>query len=369
MRSLVDALSSMIGRKIRLQYVRDGAWDFGWLKAPSRLVRFRARFRVDGDQPYQLEISHRGVLDNLELEVAVITAPCPGEVQIHVDATGLNFRDVLNALGMYPGNPGPLGNECVGRISALGEGVNEFKIGDQVMALSPRAFCSSVNASTKVVAHKPAEMSIEEAATIPIVFLTAYYALHHVAQLKAGDRVLIHAATGGVGMAALQIAQRVGAEIYATAGAPEKQAWLKSIGVQHVMNSRTLDFADEVMTATAGRGVDIVLNALAGDFIPKSLAVLGKGGRFLELGKTDLWDEEKVAQVNPDISYHVIYLGDVCQKSPGLIQSMFGELLKGFRDAHTVYIFTALNHKYWIDELYGRLSVQPFMWLSDFRRG
>ena len=304
-----------------------------------RLVRSRAASHQDvrklqdhGDRPYQLEISHRGVLDNLELKPAVVKQPEAGEVQIRVDVSGLNFRDVLNALDMYPGDPGPLGNECIGRISALGEGVSGFEIADQVLALTPQAFCSYVNVKAELVVHKPDEMSIEEAATIPMTFLTAHYALNHLAGIKTGDKVLIHAAAGGVGMAALQLAQRAGAEIFATAGAPEKQALLHSMGVKYVMSSRTLDFADEVMKATDGRGVDIVLNALADDFIPKSLSVLGKGGRFLELGKTDLWDEEKVAQVNPNISYDIIFLGDVCRKTPELIQSMFQELIHGFRE-------------------------------------
>src|SRR6185369_15044825 len=149
------------------------------------------------------------------------------------------------------------------------------------------------------------------AATIPIPFLTAEYALNRLARMKAGDRVLIHAATGGVGLAALQIAQRAGAEIFATAGSPEKRQYLQSLGVEHVMNSRTLDFADEIRTRTNGEGIDIVLNSLAGEFIPRSLSTLRAGGRFLEIGKAGIWTDEQMVAARPDITYFPIQLGEV----------------------------------------------------------
>lgn len=305
-----------------------------------RLVRARSGSRQSEpdlkvvDRPFQLEINNRGIIEGLKLQPQTLSSVGQGEIQIEIDATGLNFRDVLNVLDMYPGDPGPLGNECVGRVSAVGEGVNRFKIGDPVLAITPRAFCSYVNTKAELAAHKPEEVSVREAATIPITFLTAEYALTHIGKMKRGDKVLIHAAAGGVGMAAVQLARRAGAEIFATAGNPQKQELLRSMGVKHVMNSRTLDFADQIMEATKGHGIDIVLNSLSGEFIPKSISVLKKGGRFLEIGRTDLWDQERANRLNPDTTYTALMLGDICQNDPGLVQAMFQKLIRNFRDGH-----------------------------------
>jgi myxalamid-type polyketide synthase MxaB len=303
----------------------------------ARLVRSttsahqaRKRTDVSGEQPVQLEIAERGVLDNLKLQPITRRQPGPGEVEIRCCATGLNFRDVLNALGMYPGDPGPLGLECAGKVVAFGEGVEGLQVGDNVVAFAPAAYRTFVTVPACFVVRAPEHLSFEEAATIPIAFLTAHYGLHVLAKMSAGDRILIHAAAGGVGMAAVQLAQRTGAEIFGTAGSPEKRAFLQSLGVQHVMDSRSLDFADTVMECTGGQGVDIVLNSLAGEYIPKSLSVLGANGRFVEIGKRDIWDERQVAQLRSDVSYFVFDLGEVRLQDPALIRSMLCELMQAF---------------------------------------
>ena len=177
---------------------------------------------------------------------------------------------------------------------------------------------------------KPPTLGFEQAATIPIAFLTAAYALRTLAGLAAGERVLIHAAAGGVGLAAVQLAQRVGAEVFATAGNDEKRAFLRRLGVPHVMDSRSLDFAAEVMRRTEGRGVDVVLNSLSGEFISRSLSVLAPRGRFLEIGKIGIWNAERVAQVTTDASYHVIYLGDVLDQDPVVAHAMLSGLMAEF---------------------------------------
>ena len=281
-------------------------------------------------QPIKLEIRERGVLENLKLVPQTRRAPTRGEVEVRVHATGLNFRDVLNALGMYPGDAGPLGNECVGTIAALGEGVSGLKVGAEVMVLAADSFASYVTTDARFVLPMPKTLSIEEAATLPITFLTAHYALHHLAQMKAGERVLIHAAAGGVGLAAIQLAQRAGAEIFATASSAEKHEYLRSLGVKNIFSSRTLDFAEEIMRATNGEGVDVALNSLAGEFIPKSLSLLRSGGRFLEIGKTDVWNEARVHAIMPEIAYHVIYLGEIIHEQPALMRALFEELTRGF---------------------------------------
>ncbi|MDZ7269344.1 MAG: SDR family NAD(P)-dependent oxidoreductase [candidate division KSB1 bacterium] len=295
------------------------------------------------DHALQLLISKRGVLDNLGYQAVARRQPGPGEVEIAVQATGLNFRDVLNALGMYPGDPGPVGGECAGVIVALGEGVGDYRIGDAVMALGAGCFTTHLTTRADWIAPKPAALSFVEAAAIPITFLTAYYGLHQLARLKTGDRVLIHAAAGGVGQAALQLARRAGAEVFATAS-PGKWDFLKAQGVPHVMNSRTLAFAEQVMQATNGAGVDVVLNSLADEFIPKSLAVLAPHGRFLEIGKRGVWSNAQVAAVRPDVSYWVYDLGVVMLEEPALLQQMFRALLAGFADGSlkppTVKVFS-----------------------------
>ena len=196
-----------------------------------------------------------------------------------------------------------------------------------MIAIAGGCFGSFVTAPAKFVVRKPVALSFEEAATIAIPFVTAHFTLNHLGGMRAGERVLIHAAAGGVGLAAVQLAQRAGAEIFATAGSPEKRAYLQSIGVPHVMDSRSLDFADEIMALTQGQGVDVVLNSLAGEFIPKSLSVLADGGRFLEIGKSGLLDEEQAAQLGRGIAYHIVDWSVTAQHDPALIRSMLLEIV------------------------------------------
>ncbi len=324
-----DSIQSIL-REIYTSDSEDRIAVRGGERYVPRLVHSQSAGKVIAEQdtqPLTLAISARGVLDNLTRVPADRPAPGPGEVEVRVRVSGLNFRDVLNALGMYPGDPGPLGDEFVGEITRVGEGVTGYVVGDMVLGMAPASFSTYVIAPALTIYPKPAILSDEEAATIPITFMTAYYALHHFAGMAAGERVLIHSGAGGVGMAAVQLAQRVGAEIFATAGSPEKRDLLKSLGVQHVMDSRSLDFADEIMELTGGQGVDIVLNSLAGDFITKSMAVLADHGRFLEIGKTGIWTAEQVAAFNPTLSYYVVFLGDVLRSDPALTQAMYRDLM------------------------------------------
>ena len=277
--------------------------------------------------PVTLTIGERGILDNLRLVPMTRRAPGPREVEIEVRASGLNFRDVLNALGMYPGDPGALGNECVGIVAAVGADVTHVSVGQSVMALVHGGFQSFVVAPAEWVVRAPDGMDLRAAATIPMAFTTAEYALNRLAGLKRGERVLIHAATGGVGLAAVQIALAAGAEIFATAGSDEKRALLRSLGVPHVMNSRTVEFADEIMSRTGGEGVDVVLNSLTGDAIPKSISVLRQGGRFCEIGKRGIWSDAEVAAIRPDVKLFTIFLAEV---DDALIYDMLRDLAARF---------------------------------------
>lgn len=298
----------------------------------ARLVRQAVDpAKAQSDKPaVRLEIPLRGALDNLTLAPLSRARPGPGQVEIAVRAAGLNFRDVMNALGLYPGDPGLLGGECAGVVTAVGAGVERLKPGDAVMGIAPGSFASFTTTLADLVVPIPAGLSFDQAATIPIAFLTAHYALNHLAQMRAGDRVLIHAASGGVGLAAIQLAQRAGATLFATAGSPAKRQFLQNLGIRHVMNSRTLAFADEVLAATGGQGVDIVLNSLSGEFIDRGLAALAVDGRFIELGKVGIWSAEQVAHVRPAALYRTVALDDLSAQSPRLIQQMLQELAVEF---------------------------------------
>ncbi|MBE9045186.1 type I polyketide synthase [Pleurocapsales cyanobacterium LEGE 10410] len=307
----------------------------------------------NGQQPeaFQVKTTRSGILDNLTFQPLKRRQPKSGEVEIQVRAAGLNFRDVLNALGMleeYAAELGidsateiPFGGECAGVVTAIGEGVSHLKVGDEIIAaLAIGSLSSFVTVRADFVIAKPQDLSFEAAATISTTFLTAYYGLQYRAQIKSGDRVLIHSAAGGVGQAAVQLAQQAGAEVFATASTG-KWDWLRSMGVEHVMNSRTLDFAQEVKNTTQGQGVDIVLNSLNGEFIPKSIDTLGEGGRFVEIGKIGVWSASQVAAKRADISYFPFDLLEVAEQNPGLIAQMLRELMQQFRQG----ILQPLPHK------------------------
>ena len=292
------------------------------------------------NNPFRLQLSEFCSIDNLTLTPIEITPPQPGEITIEVRASGVNFRDILNALGMLKeiteqmgfatASDVPFGGECAGIVTAIGEGVTKFEVGDEVIAAQTEGSLGShVNVSAKFVIIKPSQLTFTEAATIPTTFLTAYYGLNYLADIKPGDKILIHAAAGGVGQAALQLARQAGAEIYATASSG-KWDFLKGCGVKYIMNSRNLDYADEIMKLTEGKGVDIILNSLNGDFIPKNLEILAEGGRFVEIGKVGIWSQEEVASHRSDVSYYPFDLLEVSQENPDLIQTLFTQLRQQF---------------------------------------
>ena len=296
---------------------------------------------VAAEEPFRLEIATAGILDNLTLRSTTRQQPGHGEVEIQVRAAGLNFRDVLVAMGVIPPvfeQSLDLGWECAGTVVRTGPGVEHLRVGEDVVALAPSCLSSYVTTGATLVAAKPAHITFEEAVTIPLTFMTAYYALHHLGRLSKGERVLIHAAAGGVGQAALQIAQHVGAEIFATAGTPEKRAFLKQQGVQHVMDSRSLEFADEVMRITGGEGVDVVLNSLAGEFISRSLATLRAGGRFLEIGMADILQNNPLGlrEFHKSLSFSSVNLAHMFVSRTAFCGAMLTEVLDYFLDGRFV---------------------------------
>jgi acyl transferase domain-containing protein/acyl carrier protein len=288
---------------------------------------------------FRLETPGTGVLDQLTLRAAEPILPGPGQIEIEVAAAGLNFSDVMKSLGIYPGLPDgpiPLGIECAGRVSATGPDVEEFKAGDEVIAIAPFSFGSRTLTSAQLVARKPSGLRLEEAATIPVAFLTAHYALNHLGHLAPGERVLIQSASGGVGLAAIQLARSAGAEIYATAGTPRKRRLLQALGIEHVMDSRSLDFADQIMEATRGEGVDVVLNSLAGSGIDGGLAVLRDHGRFLEIGKRDIYQDSRLGlrAFRKNLSFMAIDLDRALRTNRSLFRSLLRDVVERFDRGH-----------------------------------
>jgi NADPH:quinone reductase-like Zn-dependent oxidoreductase/acyl carrier protein len=320
------------GKDEPLTAYRDGRRQNARLARLNSAGDSRGKSAAGKRAPYQLRSTSPGALDNLVLEPLIRRAPVPGEVEVAVLATGLNFRDVLMALGRYPGKSDIFGYECMGKIAAVGEGVCDLQVGQRVMVMGPGGFASHMALPGEHVLGIPDSLSDSDAATIPSAFVTAYYALCTLGKIAADDKVLIHAGAGGVGLAAIQLAQRAGAEIFATAGNTEKREYLKSLGVAHVLDSRSLAFADEIMEITHGRGVDLVLNSLAGDFIEKSMAALARNGRFLEIGMTGIWDEARVSALNKNIAYFPINLAASFQQNPGLLRELLQLLLKEFSE-------------------------------------
>ena len=270
----------------------------------------------------------------------VVVEPCAqaearlqvGQVRVEVQAVGVNFRDVVMALGMYPG-PAELGGEGAGVVVEVGAGVSGVAVGDRVMGLLGAAGPEAV-VDQRLIVRVPPGWSFAEAAGVSMVFLTAYYGLADLAGVRAGESVLIHAATGGVGMAAVQLARHWGVEAFVTASR-DKWDTLRAMGFDedHIADSRTLEFAEKFLSATGGRGVDVVLNSLAGEFVDASLRLLPGGGRFIEMGKADVRDPQVIAQTHSGVLYRAF---DLAEAGPQRIEQMLAEL-SGLFDTHTVH--------------------------------
>ena len=282
-----------------------------------------------------------GQLRNLCWETHPRQVPGEGEVEIQVRATGLNFRDIMYALGLLSdeavegGFAGPsLGLEFSGIVLEVGPHGTGFAVGDHVVGFGPSSFGDRVVTRASALSTIPPGMSFEAAATIPSTFFTAYYALHHLAHLQPGEKLLIHGAAGGVGIAAIQVAQWCGAQIYATAGSDEKRDFLRLLGVEQVFDSRSLAFADEILAVTGGRGVDVVLNSLAGEAINRNLRVLKPFGRFLELGKRDFYENTRIGlrPFRNNISYFGIDADQLMNEQPELTRRLFAEVMALFEE-------------------------------------
>ncbi|MEQ1860228.1 MAG: SDR family NAD(P)-dependent oxidoreductase [Chthoniobacteraceae bacterium] len=313
---------------------------------PEREIAFRGEARyvqrlsrgrpvteqtLDPTVPLRLVSRERGHLDTLHFAPFALPPCGPGEVLINVRAAGMNFRDVLKALALYPGEAPDariFGDEVGGVVAAVGAGVTHVKPGDRVFGLAVFGLATQTLARGGDVRLIPDGLSFEEAATLPVVFMTSWHALKNVARVRAGECVLVHAGAGGVGMAAIQIAHHLGATVIASAGSPAKRRLLETLGVKHVIDSRRGDFAEAVMELTDRRGVDVVLNALAGEAIPMGMSCLAEFGRFIEIGKRDIYQNSRIPlwALRRNASFHVVAMDAVFQGDEALTREMLGEL-------------------------------------------
>ncbi|MBK7130305.1 MAG: SDR family NAD(P)-dependent oxidoreductase [Crocinitomicaceae bacterium] len=304
---------------------------------------------------YKATMTEYGVLDNLVLRHTDRTTPKDDEVEVQVKASALNFRDIMIGMGLLSDEAvvGGLfgktfGLECAGVVSAVGKNVKNLKAGDEVMATAPSCLGGFAYPKAVHVVKKPAHLSWTEAASLPVVYTTAYFSLIHHCRLEKGEKVLIHAAAGGVGIAAIHIALSIGAEVYATVSSADKRAYIESIGVKpaNIMSSRTLEFADQIMEKTNGKGVDVVLNSLSGEAIFKSVRCLSAYGRFVEIGKTDIYRNSKLGlqPFGNNLSYFGVDVDRLFEQKKEAGGKLFQQSIDYFVEhkfpAHPVQVFT-----------------------------
>ncbi|SFJ44721.1 mycocerosic acid synthase/phthiocerol/phenolphthiocerol synthesis type-I polyketide synthase C [Amycolatopsis sacchari] len=251
---------------------------------------------------YVLEADPDGGLERIRLTAVEepLPTPGPGQVLVRTEATTIHFRDVLIALGIYPTDDGTLprlGSDAGGVVLAVGEGVHDLGVGDRVVAVVPEGtgtMASACLAKAEFTVRVPGDLSLLDATPAVLTYVTAWHALHDLARLRAGETVLVHSAAGGTGLAAVAVARLLDATVIGTAGTEAKRRYLREQGVEHVFDSRGLDFPERVRAATGGRGVDVVLNSLTGEAMQASLGLLAPTGRFVEIGKRDLYDGARI---------------------------------------------------------------------------
>ncbi|MFC5804785.1 type I polyketide synthase [Streptomyces formicae] len=287
-----------------------------------------------GTDCFRLRVGRFGDLGALELAAAAKSEPRAREVEVRVAAAAMNFRDVLTAMGLLGDDAEArdrIGFECAGTVTAVGPDVRAVRVGDAVLAVDLRggAFGSFVTVHDHAVAPLPAGVGPVPAATLPAAFVTAWYALCHVARLTAGERVLIHSATGGTGLAAVAVARMLGAQVLATAGSADKRAYLRGMGIEHVMDSRSLRFTEQTRAATGGEGVDVVLNSLAGPAIRAGLEALRPFGRFVELGVRDILADTSIglAPFRNNITLSTVDLIQLQHDRPEVFTAVLREVL------------------------------------------
>ncbi|WP_424890809.1 SDR family NAD(P)-dependent oxidoreductase [Streptomyces sp. XH2] len=294
----------------------------------------------DGGIRYRLQVRDQGLAYGLRWTETSVADPGPGDVVVAVRAAALNYRDVMVATGLLPpvaedgvSSEDYLGLEGAGVVAAVGEGVTETAVGDRVFGLFPGAFASHVRIPAAALRPVPDGMTFAEAATLPAVFFTVQHSLKHLARLRPGETLLVHGAAGGVGLAAAQYADLVGARVISTAGSPAKRDLALALGAELALDSRTHAFADAIREHTGGRGVDVVLNSLSGEAAARTRELLAPCGRFVELGKRDVLGNQRMLQkaLADNAAHFVVDAASLVWQAPGHAEAVFDEVLARIR--------------------------------------
>ncbi|MDR7169760.1 epothilone polyketide synthase D [Nocardia kruczakiae] len=312
----------------------DGSERHIALRAGMRWVARLDRVRLNPDPPvvaagtrgFGVDIDEPGRLQTLTLRGRGLPRPGPREVVIAVAAAGLNFADVMWAMGFFSDlDDVPLGSECAGTVVAVGAEVDTVRVGDRVVAVALNSLATHAVADAALVHRLPETFPLIDAAALPTAYTTACYALEHLARVRPGMRILIHSGTGGTGSAAIAVARRHGLEIIATAGTEDKRRYLRELGIEHVFDSRSTEFEQQVLDVTAGAGVDIVLNSLTGAAAEASLRTVAADGIFLELGKRDIYGSGRLPleHFKRRITYTAVDMAGLHRERP----AVFAELL------------------------------------------
>ena len=299
-----------------------------------RLVSLRerhARVPAGAEPAYRLTLENAGQIAGLEMKTYELPPPGPRDVEIDVAAAALNFRDVMVTLGLLPvlayersALGREVGMEAGGVVRRVGPDVRHFRAGDEVAFLQGGCIANRAVVHEQLVFAKPEALTLEEAASSLSVYVTAYYALVHLARLRQGQRILVHSAMGGVGQAAIALARHAGAEVYATAGSEAKRIRLRELGVRGAFDSHRFDWHDELMAATGGEGVDVVLNSLAGRHIELCLQALRPGGWHCEIGKMDIYADSALGlrMFRKNLRFAAIDVDRLMVDDPGLSREL-----------------------------------------------
>ena len=282
----------------------------------------------------RLQIRTPGDLESMELVACERIPPGPGQIEVAVNASSVNFADVLVAFGRYPAIEGrlpQLGTDFAGVVTAVGPGVTAHQVGDHVGGLcADGCWGTYLTCDARLAVTLPAGLTDQQAAAVTTAHATAYYGLHELARLRSGDKVLIHSATGGVGQAAVAIARAAGAEIFATAGSERRRQLLRDMGVDHVYDSRSLEFADQIRQDTAGYGVDIVLNSVTGAAQRAGIELLALGGRFVEIGKRDIYGDTRLGlfPFRRNLAFYGLDLGLLSYSDPDRLRDLLATVYR-----------------------------------------
>ncbi|KAL6890027.1 hypothetical protein GGI43DRAFT_425686 [Trichoderma evansii] len=294
---------------------------------------------VEATKDARLTIGHPGRLDTLGWEGEILNEPQADEVQVEIHAGGLNFRDILVAMGIIELSPPTFGYEATGIVRRLGPKAGKLSVGDRVALTGIKAFASTVTITENLCEKLPDELDFTSGASMPLVFATAIYSLINIGALEKGQSVLIHSGCGGVGLAAIQLARMIGAEIYTTVSSEKKVEFLMQefgISRDHIFNSRNVSFEEDLLKATNGKGVDLALNSLSGELLHATWRCIAKWGTLVEIGKRDLLGAGKLSMevFLANRSYRCVDIDAMCRERPEMVGRLLRSMMDFYRDGH-----------------------------------